>query len=76
MGIKIDESLNSIDIYHFDQIATWNEENIVWADSNLGFPGRAKRENWVEQATALAAGEETKFSQRVDAGKVSSSKQD
>jgi NADH-quinone oxidoreductase subunit E len=75
VGVKIEESLNKIGIYHFDQIAKWNKENIVWADNNLGFPGRAKREQWVEQAKALAAGEETEFSKRVDAGDVSSSKQ-
>jgi len=75
IGVKIDETLNSIGIYHFDQIADWTEENIAWADSTLGFPGRAKRESWVEQAAALAAGEETEFSKRVDAGEVSSSKQ-
>ena len=76
IGVKIDETLNSIGIYHFDQIADWTEENIAWADSTLGFPGRAKRENWVEQARALHAGEETEFSKRVDAGKVASSKKD
>jgi NADH-quinone oxidoreductase subunit E len=74
IGLKIDEALNGIGIYHFDQIAAWEEENIAWADSNLGFPGRAKREDWVAQAKALALGEETEFSQRVDKGQVSSSK--
>ena len=75
IGVKIEEALNTIGIYHFDQIANWTEENIAWADNNLGFPGRAKREQWVEQAKALASGEETEFSKRVDAGEVSSSKQ-
>jgi len=75
IGVKIEETLNSIGIYHFDQIANWTEENIAWADSTLGFPGRAKREKWVEQAKALASGEETEFSKRVDAGKVATSKQ-
>ncbi len=75
IGIKIEETLNGIGIYHFDQIANWTEENIAWADSTLGFPGRAKREKWVEQAKALASGEETEFSKRVDAGKVATSKQ-
>ena len=74
VGVKIEETLNNIGIYHFDQIAAWDNENIAWADSTLGFPGRAKRENWVEQAKALDAGEETEFSKRVDAGEVSSSK--
>ena len=75
IGVKIEESLNAIGIYHFDQIAGWSKENITWADNNLGFPGRAEREKWVEQAKALAAGEETEFSKRVDAGEVSTSKQ-
>jgi predicted flap endonuclease-1-like 5' DNA nuclease len=75
IGVKIEESLNEIGIYHFDQIAAWNAENIAWADSTLGFPGRAEREQWVTQAKALAAGEETEFSKRVDAGEVSTSKQ-
>ncbi len=74
IGVKIEEQLNDIGIYHFDQIASWDADNIAWADSTLGFPGRAKREQWVEQAATLAAGEETEFSQRVDKGEVSSSK--
>jgi len=74
IGVKIDETLNSIGIYHFDQIANWTAENMAWADSTLGFPGRAEREQWVAQAKALAAGEETEFSKRVDAGQVASSK--
>lgn len=75
IGLKIEESLNEIGIFHFDQITAWDEENIAWADRTLGFPGRAKRENWVEQAEALAKGEETEFSKRVDKGEVSTSKQ-
>jgi len=71
----IEETLNNQGIYHFDQIANWTEENIKWVDANVAFPGRVKRENWVEQAKALAAGEETEFSKRVDAGEVSTSKQ-
>jgi len=75
IGLKIEESLNEVGIFHFDQIAAWDDENIAWADKTLGFPGRAKREAWVEQSNALAHGEETEFSKRVDNGEVSSSKQ-
>ena len=74
IGVKIEETLNSQGIYHFDQIANWTDENIKWVDANVAFPGRVKRENWVEQAKLLAAGEETEFSKRVDAGEVSTSK--
>ena len=75
IGLKIEEALNGIGIYHFDQIAAWDAENIAWADSTLGFPGRAEREQWVVQAHALSLGEETEFSKRVDKGEVSTSKQ-
>jgi len=75
IGVKIEESLNKIGIFHFDQIAAWDDENIAWADSTLGFPGRSNSENWVAQAAALASGEETEFSKRVDAGEVSTSQQ-
>jgi len=54
IGEKINATLNDIGIYHFDQIAAWTEENMIWADNTLEFPGRAKREQWVAQAKALA----------------------
>jgi predicted flap endonuclease-1-like 5' DNA nuclease len=76
IGLKIEEALNAVGIYHFDQISKWGAEHIEWADETLGFPGRANREKWVSQAIALASGEETEFSKRVDAGEVSTSKQD
>jgi NADH-quinone oxidoreductase subunit E len=38
---------------------------VAWVDQNLeGFKGRVSRDNWVPQAAALAAGEETEFSKR------------
>ncbi len=76
IGVKIDETLNAIGIYHFDQIANWNSEHVAWVDKNIAFPGRVEREQWVEQAKKLASGEETEFSKRVDEGKVASSKKD
>jgi len=74
IGLKIDEKLNSMGIYHFDQIASWSAEEAAWVDSQTAFPGRVQREHWVAQAKALAAGEETEFSKRVDKGEVASSK--
>ena len=66
IGLKIEEVLNGLGIYHFDQISNWNEKNLKWIDEHLlVFKGRAKREKWVEQAKILAAGGETDFSKRV-----------
>ncbi len=56
VGPKIEESLHEMGIYHFDQIAGWNAEQVAWVDEALtGFRGRASRDNWVEQAKALSA---------------------
>jgi len=74
IGIKIDETLNNMGIYHFDQIASWTEEHALWVDSQTAFPGRVQREKWVEQAKLLASGKETEFSKRVDKGEIASSK--
>ncbi|ETX29475.1 hypothetical protein RISW2_23350 [Roseivivax isoporae LMG 25204] len=57
IGPKLEEVCNSLGVYHFDQIASWSDEEIAWVDDNLeGFKGRVSRDNWVEQARALASG--------------------
>ncbi|KIN64686.1 ATP synthase subunit E [Sulfitobacter noctilucicola] len=63
VGPKLENMLNGMGIFHFDQIATWGEAEVAWADSNLkGFKGRVSRDSWVDQAVKLAAGEQTAFS--------------
>ncbi|SFT63694.1 NADH-quinone oxidoreductase subunit E [Sedimentitalea nanhaiensis] len=65
VGPKLESALNSIGVFHFDQIASWSPAEVAWADQNLvGFKGRVSRDDWVDQAKALAAGEETEFSKR------------
>lgn len=53
IGPKIADQLNDNGIYHYDQIARWNEANVAWVDSLLKFKGRVAREKWVEQAQEL-----------------------
>lgn len=56
IGPKIAEALNGLGIYHFDQIAQWNDAEVAWVDSNLGsFSGRIRRDDWVSQAGKLAS---------------------
>ncbi|MGY6535962.1 MAG: NADH:ubiquinone oxidoreductase [Pararhodobacter sp.] len=63
VGPKLETLLHSLGIYHFDQIAAWNEAELAWVDSHLeGFYGRASRDEWVPQARILAAGGETGLS--------------
>ena len=65
VGPKLEGVLNDIGIYHFDQVAAWTAEHVAWADQNLvGFKGRVSRDNWVDQAKKLAAGQETEFAKR------------
>ena len=54
IGPKIQELLNEMGIWHYDQIAAWSRENIEWVDRELNFSGRIIREGWVEQAAILA----------------------
>lgn len=54
VGPKLEEMLNDLGIYHFDQIADWTPETIAWVDSYLSFKGRIDREDWIAQAKALA----------------------
>lgn len=53
VGPKIQEVLNELGIYHYDQIAAWSSENMAWVDDHLSFSGRIMRERWVEQAKVL-----------------------
>lgn len=70
VGPKLEQTLNELGFYHFDQIAAWTEAEIAWVDARLKFKGRIARDGWVEQAGKLAAGEDTEFSKRVDKGDV------
>ncbi|MDJ0995468.1 MAG: endonuclease [Dinoroseobacter sp.] len=71
VGPKLEKLLNSHGFFHFGQIANWSASDVAWVDENLvGFKGRATRDEWVDQAKKLAAGEETAFSKRVEDGDV------
>lgn len=53
IGPKVEEHLNEAGIYHFEQIANWNEENIKWLEKNTTFAHRAKKDLWINQAKSL-----------------------
>jgi len=50
IGPKIEEILNSLGVYHFDQIAAWEPRQVAWVDDFLSFKGRILREDWITQA--------------------------
>jgi predicted flap endonuclease-1-like 5' DNA nuclease len=64
VGPKLEETLNGLGFYHFDQVAKWGAAEIAWVDARLKFKGRIERDGWIEQAKILADGGETEFSKR------------
>lgn len=74
VGPKLEATLHELGFYHFDQVANWGPAEVAWVDSRLKFKGRIERDGWIDQAKVLAAGEDTEFSKRVEAGEVASSK--
>ncbi|TNE63006.1 MAG: NADH-quinone oxidoreductase subunit E [Rhodobacteraceae bacterium] len=64
VGPKLEETLNELGFYHYDQVANWTPAEIAWVDSRLKFKGRIERDGWIEQAKILAEGGETEFSKR------------
>ena len=64
IGPKNEKILHTLGFFHFDQIAAWTREQIVWVDDHLKFNGRIDREEWVEQARLLASGDLQAFEAR------------
>jgi predicted flap endonuclease-1-like 5' DNA nuclease len=45
--------LNTLGLWHYDQIAGLSESNLLFISAFCGFPSRAIREEWAEQAKKL-----------------------
>ena len=54
VGPKLEQTLNRLGFWHFDQIAKWTKADIAIVDDQLSFKGRIERDDWVKQAKALA----------------------
>jgi NADH-quinone oxidoreductase subunit E len=61
IGPKIERTLHALGIFHFDQVAHWTEDQILWVEDHLKFKGRIARENWIGQSRLLADGNEAEF---------------
>lgn len=61
VGPKLAATLDSLGVFHFFQIAGWSDADIAKVDDRLKFKGRIVRDNWVDQATLLAAGDHEAF---------------
>lgn len=70
VGPKLEQTLNELGFFHFDQIASWTAAEVAWVDSRLSFKGRIERDGWIEQAKTLAGGGTTEFANKVKDGDV------
>lgn len=65
IGPKLCALCNSLGVQRFDQIAAWSSADVAEVDGHLGtFKGRIDRDNWIEQAKLLAAGNLTEWESR------------
>lgn len=53
IGPVIEQTLNELGIFHYQQIADFTEENIDWVDNHMSIKGRIQRDNWIDQAKEL-----------------------
>jgi NADH-quinone oxidoreductase subunit E len=68
VGPKLESTLHSLGFFHYDQIAAWTPDEVKWVNDHLRFKGRIEREEWIEQARLLAAGNEAAFAERFGTG--------
>ena len=54
VGPKLEQTLNKLGFWHFDQIASWKKADIAIVDDELSFKGRIERDDWIKQAKGLA----------------------
>lgn len=58
IGPFLQQKLNEVDIYRYDQIADWTEADIATYTELIGYiPGIIRRDDWVGQARGLAMSE-------------------
>ena len=53
IGIKVENALFELGIFHFSQLAQLSKANITWLEDYFATEGRIEREEWVAQAKEL-----------------------
>lgn len=65
VGPKLVTMLKEQGVTTYAQIAAWSDADVARIDDTLGrFKGRIERDQWVEQAKLLAAGDEAGFTEK------------
>jgi len=53
IGPKLEQTLNGLGIFHFEQIAGWSAKDVGEVDDLLSFKGRIERDDWIAQAKKM-----------------------
>ena len=62
VGPKLNQLLIELGVTRYEQIANWTEADLASIDTKLGnFKGRPVRDQWIDQAKYLAAGDFSGF---------------
>ena len=68
VGPKLNTLLKSLGVTSFEQVANWSAADVREIDARLGtFAGRISRDNWVDQAKLLVAGDVKGFEKKYGA---------
>lgn len=50
IDIEMENKLNTLGIFHFEQIAKWSDKNVEWVSEYFSIENRIDEENWISQA--------------------------
>jgi hypothetical protein len=50
---QMENKLNTLGIFHIEQIAKWSEKNIDWIEEYFSIENRVTEEQWVEKAKEI-----------------------
>ena len=68
LGPKVNTLLKGLGVTSFAQVARWTDADVSEIDAKLGaFAGRITRDNWIDQAQLLSAGDIAGFEQKYGA---------
>lgn len=68
IGPKVNNLLKGLGVTSFVQVASWTAADVADIDARLGaFAGRITRDNWIDQAQLLAAGDISGFEKKYGA---------
>lgn len=50
---EMEDKLNGLGIFHFEQIAKWSPKNVEWVSDYFSIENRVNEESWIPQAKEL-----------------------